>query len=648
MKILEFAQPVNEATMNPSAFAQSLEQGQQQGVLVGFEFEVCVPRETIKKVTNEDWTTTYPKNWYTQVDPDDVCKLKKKVEFDGEKFDKMYALRDAYNFFKVVKNFEKFYRALPKETQNKILRRVSVENRKKLLFVDNEPVITRKSVIFILPAARDYYYRASNEWPTNKALISANARIAAEKTYDNLKKLTDAAFVGGRTSAFWKTLFGTSDIVELAKNPALKFDEDAFVEDYDDDYDYDYRGAMRSLKPALEQSFGDVKVFTSYHEKKKNLTHWYIEPDGSLHPEYEDGAAEIVSPPLPVNHAMTAVNTFYSIAKQLNLYTGEEYGTGFHINVSIPTKIDVLKLAVLLGDQYVLQAWGRTNNEYSPSAIDKLKNRIKADGGVDTDIRVLTRMMDSITSAHFSSISFNGKYVSFRQVGGDYLSDMPGVINAIGRFVRAITIASDPNAYQEDYLKKLYAIIQSTVPKSSNVRTTGYAEVLKFKNQPIPTFATVYYAVSRRTLDKLTVDLFNTRRIDISKLINSSPNESTKSAADQLYQEVFNQVKNETQKLLTKYGMVRGAFIYKPNIEPLRLGAPVSAIYKLNAFGDDVRTGLQFDGNVVFQPGTPAHTYVFNAMLDDYKAAYKTVRQQAKPLPLPADRPIRRRRTTRR
>jgi hypothetical protein len=43
MKITELNQTVDEVAMNPTAYAQSIEQAQQQGVKIGFEFEVCVP-----------------------------------------------------------------------------------------------------------------------------------------------------------------------------------------------------------------------------------------------------------------------------------------------------------------------------------------------------------------------------------------------------------------------------------------------------------------------------------------------------------------------------------------------------------------------------------------------------------------------------
>ena len=50
---------VDEARMSPSAFADAVNQGTVKGVLVGFEFEVLVPKATIdltKQIQNKDIT----------------------------------------------------------------------------------------------------------------------------------------------------------------------------------------------------------------------------------------------------------------------------------------------------------------------------------------------------------------------------------------------------------------------------------------------------------------------------------------------------------------------------------------------------------------------------------------------------------------
>ena len=54
MRYFEFNDTVDEAKMDPASFAQAIQTGQEKGVLVGFEFEVCVPEETITSYSKTD------------------------------------------------------------------------------------------------------------------------------------------------------------------------------------------------------------------------------------------------------------------------------------------------------------------------------------------------------------------------------------------------------------------------------------------------------------------------------------------------------------------------------------------------------------------------------------------------------------------
>ena len=49
MRLTEFS--VQEVAMNPAAYADSMTQAAERGVLVGFEFEVLVPREALDNLT---------------------------------------------------------------------------------------------------------------------------------------------------------------------------------------------------------------------------------------------------------------------------------------------------------------------------------------------------------------------------------------------------------------------------------------------------------------------------------------------------------------------------------------------------------------------------------------------------------------------
>jgi hypothetical protein len=259
--------------------------------------------------------------------------------------------------------------------------------------------------------------------------------------------------------------------------------------------DYDpYEIVSSRLKPIIEVSFGKTHIFRRYHEKKKNATDWYIEPDGSLEPDNsEDGSCEIVSPPLKPQEAIDALKKFYSIARAEKLYTNET--TGLHINVSIPEKIDTLKLALFLGDKHVLKTFGREDNDYAQSVLDQLHRHVKIDIKSPklnkTNINKIKRIADNISSAHAVSINReNNKYISFRHAGGDYLKNPEDVINVVGRFVRAVLIASNPKAERSEYIKKLEKLVSANVkrkedPREYRMRMLRLNRQLKLAGKPI-------------------------------------------------------------------------------------------------------------------------------------------------------------------
>jgi hypothetical protein len=261
----------------------------------------------------------------------------------------------------------------------------------------------------------------------------------------------------------------------------LSDDDDEDWEEEDDNYEK----ASEFLQPLIKTAMGrKVRIFNSYHEQDKNLKDWYIEPDGSLEPnDSADASAEIVSPPLPVGEAIDALKKFYALAGQYGLYTNST--TGLHINVSIPQKLDLLKLAVFLGDEYVLKYFGREGNDYARSVQKHLGREVQRSSNID--LQKLQSMANNATSGHTSSISNNGKYISFRHAGGDYLRDYQGVFNVIGRFVRAMIIASDPAAYANEYQTKLAKLMQGpeTDQIQKNTSTERVLQFIRTKGAPI-------------------------------------------------------------------------------------------------------------------------------------------------------------------
>ena len=203
-----------------------------------------------------------------------------------------------------------------------------------------------------------------------------------------------------------------------------------------------------------------------------------VEPDGSLEgDDYGDSGLEFVSPPLPLGELLADLEKVKDWANRYNCYTNES--TGLHINVSVPglrgiaENLDYVKLALLLGDNYILDAFGRTGNTYCKSAVDIVKERVvqrpedakalldKMRGHLND---MASKAIHSGATSKYTSINTKDGYVEFRSPGGDWLGELAAgegkIQNTLLRFVVALDAAIDPEKYRAEYLKKLYKILQ--------------------------------------------------------------------------------------------------------------------------------------------------------------------------------------------
>jgi hypothetical protein len=132
--------------------------------------------------------------------------------------------------------------------------------------------------------------------------------------------------------------------------------------------------------------------------------------------------------------------------------------------------VDYVKLVLLLGDQYVLDMFGRSANTFAKSSYKEIVSRIQSNPAGVTE--VLDKMKKYLAhlgaqSIHngstnkYVSVNFKGDYVEFRSPGGDWLNETywNQVKNTIFRFVVALDAATKPDKYKEEYLKKLYKLI---------------------------------------------------------------------------------------------------------------------------------------------------------------------------------------------
>jgi len=226
----------------------------------------------------------------------------------------------------------------------------------------------------------------------------------------------------------------------------------------------------------------DVNFGGSYHSAKRESGKWLIEPDGSISADVSKGQVglEFISPAQPIATTFAQLKKLMAWAKRRGCTTNSS--TGLHINVSVPdfslANLDYIKLALFMGDEYILDQFGRASNSYCKSATQQIVNN----AGYSRVEQVLQRMRsqlnttaskiihDGITNK-YTSINTKSGYVEFRGPGGDYLSKTPEALcDTALRLAMALKIACDESAHKQEYSKKLYKLI---APLDSNDDTVN-------------------------------------------------------------------------------------------------------------------------------------------------------------------------------
>ncbi len=223
----------------------------------------------------------------------------------------------------------------------------------------------------------------------------------------------------------------------------------------------------------------EVRVNTQYHQSgaRPGLKNQFyiVEPDGSLQGDNDgDKGLEFVSPPMPIDELLKDLNAVGKWAGRMGVYTNSS--TGLHINISVPgyskDNLDYVKLALLLGDEYVLDQFGRSSNTYTKSAMGKVRARVRDNpkvaqqllANMKNQLGVLaSKAIHSGDTEKFTSINTKDGHIEFRSPGGDWLGELAAgeskIENTLLRFVVAMSAALNPEAYREEYLKKLYKLL---------------------------------------------------------------------------------------------------------------------------------------------------------------------------------------------
>jgi len=223
-----------------------------------------------------------------------------------------------------------------------------------------------------------------------------------------------------------------------------------------------------------------VNSSNNYHGARRDGKNWIVEPDSSIDADEGDGGLEFVSPPMPIKDGLEMLQKMYAWAKKEGCYTNKS--TGLHMNISVPDmtidKLDYVKLALFLGDEHVLKQFGREYNSYCKSAMSKIKDRIRPED-VPAVLAQMKQHLNSLASKtihsgitdKYTSINTKSNYVEFRGPGGDYLDQNPfDLINTVLRLSMSLRIATDPEAYKQEYAKKLYKLVEQEKNPDDSVK----------------------------------------------------------------------------------------------------------------------------------------------------------------------------------
>jgi hypothetical protein len=503
--ILE-SEELDEVKMSPTALKKFADSPAAEGIQVGFEAELIFPDVNTGEEEG-DMEADY--------DADERCRsIQQVIEFfeydeygygiSGREADKLQErLEEAYMEW----YDEQMMRDFGEEADD-LIKKVMIDEKD---WVQEDEVRKQLDMMDITGADQEAVLAAGSRAPTFKTTAEQQAYTEENPEYEKyLEALGEAEglldeLVQDSVRAqdkYWdQAIDDFRDYYQLDDDSGFFEDVDLrYMSDVANRFDIywpymtfpegegslDIDSVADSLKDVVQMP---VTASGGYHQATRKPGVWIVEPDGSLSADNsEDGGLEIISPPMPIAQAMEKLQAVIDWAQKRGCYTNSS--TGLHMGVSLPGQqsfaeaegdaetapvaekpIDFMKLALFLGDQYVLKEFGREANSYCRSSLEKLKAKNWSPQQIATAMEKMRGNLINLAYKDLSdrspgrdSINMKDNYVEFRSAGGDYLSKesdqgIDFLFNTMLRYVRALDIAGDPAAERQEYAKKLYKLI---------------------------------------------------------------------------------------------------------------------------------------------------------------------------------------------
>ena len=269
------------------------------------------------------------------------------------------------------------------------------------------------------------------------------------------------------------------------------YDQYSYMSSFLDDYGYDYGSATGSTEGVANEfnrwvqansKFDDFPEYGEYGDTY-TTTGWAVETDSSI--DADSGApAELISPVFDSPRQM--LEELKSLFEWSEDQFGTNSSTGFHVTMSWQGEPDAprsddgrmqgqepnkLKMALLLGDQYLLAQFNRLKNTYTKSQYDMVLKHAEGmkKGNAKSFKDFEKELSKGISRDKFSSIHFKGEkddnsgnqLIEFRIAGGkDYNEQFTKIFNAVIRYATVMKAGYDEDAFRKDYVQAVGRLLR--------------------------------------------------------------------------------------------------------------------------------------------------------------------------------------------
>lgn len=260
--------------------------------------------------------------------------------------------------------------------------------------------------------------------------------------------------------------------------------------------------ALGEVANILERSMSVDAVTGEYHSSDTDETteYWRVEKDRTI--QGEGTKAEIISPVYgSPKDMLAAMAQLFKVFRTNGVETSSAQGTGLHVTMSWKqpgSQLNKLKMCLLLGDEHVLETFGRLNNSYARSQVKSIKQAIS---GKERELlnstidEIEQSLQKGIKSTKFSTINFKGlinsagnQLIEFRAAGGDdYHRDMQRIENTVLRYAAVMRAGYDADAHKKDYVLAIYRALNSAVkadsPETAQRPSVPAGKTVKYQNK---------------------------------------------------------------------------------------------------------------------------------------------------------------------